>query len=103
MLLIGEAIQRGEKPAHLQLPYFARKFRMDKELLRTIFRKRYGIPFRDYVTLQRLNYLKQLLRGPKQVKVLSIELGYRKPCVFSTEFKRLSGIGPREYRNSSID
>jgi AraC family transcriptional regulator len=93
-------IRQGVKPRQLQLPQMAKRFRMDPKILRVVFQQRYNMSLQAFVTQERLNYLQELLAGTKPVKVIALELGYKRSSNFSCDFIRMAGIGPRAWRRT---
>jgi AraC-like DNA-binding protein len=93
-------IRKGAKPSSLQLSMIAKRFNVDKKVLRTVFKQRHGMTLIKFVTTERLKYLQDLLATTKPVKVIALELGYKRSSNFSCDFIRMAGIGPRAWRRS---
>lgn len=65
-----------------------------------LFRATTGQTVRQWVDAQRIEKARRLLTETRiPLKVIAFDLGFANQSVFSTAFKRLSGVSPREYRN----
>ena len=66
---------------------------------RRIFDGQFGISPKEYIIRRRIEYAKTLLAsGQLSVGEIATLCGYTEPCHFSREFKKHTGIPPREYR-----
>ena len=66
-----------------------------------LFKKRTGSNFIEYVTNVRIEKAKELLTGSnKNIKEISMEVGYSDANYFSRAFKKNVGISPTEYNLS---
>ena len=64
-----------------------------------LFKKRTGSNFIEYVTNVRIEKAKELLTGSnKNIKEISMEVGYSDANYFSRAFKKNVGISPTEYK-----
>lgn len=55
----------------------------------------------QYITTEKINYAKYLLRNTKEpISSIAESLGYATPSYFSKVFKHAVGISPTEYRNT---
>jgi AraC family transcriptional regulator len=65
-----------------------------------LFRATTGQTVRQWVDAQRIAKARRLLTQTRiPLKVIAFDLGFANQSVFSTAFKRLAGVSPREYRN----
>ena len=66
--------------------------------LRRLFTARFGISPKEYILRKRLDYACQLLSsGQFEVAEVAFLCGYAEPCHFSREFKRRTGVSPKDY------
>ena len=64
-----------------------------------LIRKATGFSAREFLRRRRLDYAKQLLRySPKTIGEIGEELGYSNQFHFSSFFRGMTGISPRDYR-----
>ena len=64
-----------------------------------IFSRDSGDTYKEYLTRVRINRARELLRTtPLSVNEISQRTGYTDPHYFSTVFKRLTGMAPRDFR-----
>lgn len=65
-----------------------------------LFRATTGQTVRQWVDAHRVAKARRLLTETRiPLKVIAFDLGFANQSVFSTAFKRLAGVSPREYRN----
>jgi len=63
------------------------------------FKSEFKITFQQYLTQQRINEAKRLLRNPNaSVTDISFTVGFRDPSYFSRMFKRCTGLSPSCFR-----
>lgn len=66
----------------------------------TLFKKVTGVNFIDYVTENRINKAKALLKDTQfNIGEVSLKVGYKDARYFSKKFKEMIGITPQMYRN----
>lgn len=64
-----------------------------------IIRKATGMSAKDFLKKRRFEYAKRLLRySAKSMGEIALELGYSNQFHFSSFFKSMQGVSPREYR-----
>lgn len=65
----------------------------------TVFSRKMGRTFIDYLTSVRISKAKELLAGTdRKLSSIAMEVGYNDPNYFSHVFKKREGISPKEYR-----
>jgi len=64
-----------------------------------VFKKEVGVNFIDYLTKERIDNAKYLIRNTnKSVKQISRDVGYNDSNYFSRVFKKHSGYSPSAYK-----
>ena len=64
-----------------------------------MFKKEVGVNFIDYLTKERIDNAKYLIRNTnKSVKQISRDVGYNDSNYFSRVFKKHSGYSPSAYK-----
>jgi AraC family transcriptional regulator of adaptative response / methylphosphotriester-DNA alkyltransferase methyltransferase len=67
--------------------------------LQRVFREVGNTTFRAFLTRVRMSRaLEDLHSGPRPVKAIAHEVGYRQPAQFAKAFRRFHGLAPREAR-----
>jgi AraC family transcriptional regulator of arabinose operon len=67
-----------------------------------LFRQQTGSTPQQFVEQQRIAHARQLLElSSRSIKQIAGELGFGTQFYFSQRFKKLVGVGPREYRNGA--
>ena len=68
-----------------------------------LFKKEKGITFIEYLTNQRINKAKELLKGSNySIKEICREIGYSDPNYFTKVFKKIESVSPSKYRNNNL-
>lgn len=76
-------------------------FYLTPEYLAKLYKKKTGMNLKDYINEYRIEKAKELLRsGDKNVSDIAEIVGFDNFSYFSTLFKKLSGLSPKEYKNS---
>lgn len=84
---------------NLTLKSIADKFYMNPAYLGQLFRKTYGVYFRDYFRQVRINEAKKRLRQTDmRVYEIADDVGFENPDYFVTQFKKEVGMTPMKYR-----
>lgn len=84
---------------NLTLKDIAKKFYMNPAYLGQLFKKEYGIYFRDYNRQVRINEAKKRLRQTDlRVYEIAEEVGFENPDYFVTQFRKEVGMTPMNYR-----
>lgn len=76
----------------------ARDFGFERSYLYRIFKKRYGIGIKDYITAVRLERAEEFLKSGFSVKESAHMVGYEDEFNFSKTFKKRFGIAPSSVR-----
>ncbi|GAA0075656.1 hypothetical protein UT300005_00340 [Clostridium sp. CTA-5] len=84
-------LESGAKSCNLSIFYFSKLFKRD-----------IGMKFVDYINLYKIEKAKDLLVNTDMTIIdISINLGYDESGYFSKVFKKIVGVTPSVYRNSS--
>ncbi len=77
---------------------------MNRKYISEVFRQRTGELLIDYITRVKMVRAARLLsQGTLKTYEIALQLGYRDTEYFSRLFKKLTGINPSEYRNTTSD
>ncbi len=94
-----EAIERDFMSCDVTIEHLAKLCGVSEVYLRKIFNNKFGISPKEYVIRKRIEYAKHLLvSGHMSVSEVANLCGYTEPCHFSREFKKRTGISPRDFR-----
>lgn len=64
-----------------------------------LFKSEVGMPFTQYVKQRRMVKASRLLETTfEPIKAIAYEVGYNNPDYFESEFKKVYGLTPSEYR-----
>ena len=86
--------------ANISLEDIAQKFNLTPNYLSTLFKRKFGVKFTDYLTDLRLNRAKQLLAGSTlSVRAISEQVGYFSQSHFNKVFQKKENCSPLEYRS----
>lgn len=95
-------IDRNYADANLSLNLLSEKFGLSPRYLSRIFKDVYGDKFVDYMTEVRINRAKELLRETADsVQEIAEKVGYVHAVSFNRAFKKITGLTPGDYRNTS--
>jgi AraC family transcriptional regulator of arabinose operon len=87
----------------LTLEDISREVRLSKSYLNVIFKKYAGRAPIDFFIRLRIGEASKLLRQENsRVYEVSTQMGYTDPYYFSRIFRKITGMSPREYKNSSV-
>lgn len=89
---------------NISLRNLGEKYYMNSSYLGQVFRKKYNMSFKDYLTNIRINEAaKQLVTSEKKINQISEEVGYLDCDYFIRKFIEIKGCTPSKYRkNNSI-
>ena len=75
---------------------------MASDFLKKIFRSVYGQPIATYMKESRIHKAMELLRDCRaRVYEVAEQVGYKDITYFSSTFKKLTGMSPSEYQDTS--
>ncbi len=84
----------------LSLARLAAKCYFNPAYLSRLFKQNAGVNLLSYINDSRINRARELLAGTDmKIHEIAARVGYDSPSYFTQFFKRLSGIGPQEYRD----
>lgn len=84
---------------NLTLKRIASKFFMNPVYLGQLFKKTYGVYFRDYLLEVRIEKAKQILRQTDmRIYEVAEQVGFGSPDYFVTQFEKMEGSTPSKYR-----
>ncbi|MFI5937508.1 AraC family transcriptional regulator [Actinoplanes sp. NPDC051494] len=99
---IGAALRavHDDPGHHWTLEELARIARMSRSGFAATFRNRVGRPPLDYLIEWRMQLARAALRTENSLTAIAEDIGYRSESAFSTAFRRVVGVSPREFRVS---
>ena len=84
------------------LDFFAKKFNITSSYFSRLFYKSIGVSFKQYLTVIRLEYAKQLLKeNVLPIIDVGYECGFNTPSQFYRAFKKEYGMAPSDYRKKN--
>ena len=85
---------------YLTQEFVASLFYLNRSYLSTLFRKKTGMKFVDYLNEVRIEKAKELLcSSDRKMYQISKAVGYDNPKYFFRIFKKKTGCSPEQYRN----
>lgn len=89
--------------ADLSLEALAKKFKISPATLSRYFLNYLHESPRQYIIHRRMDAARQMLRdGNTSIKVIADRLGYCDQLYFSSDFKRRTGVSPRDFRKQFL-
>jgi len=89
---------------NLTLKKIASKFYMNPVYLGQLFKKTYGVYFKDYLLEVRIEKAKQILRQTDmRIYEVAEKVGFGSPDYFVTQFEKMEGSTPSKYRQRIIN
>lgn len=82
----------------ITLREIAEKFQVSVSTVTQLFQKKSDTTFHQYLTLQRMQLAKQLIRERVPLEEVGKQVGYVDHSTFYRAFRQTFGISPREYR-----
>lgn len=93
-------IQENFSDPDISLNTLAQEVALSPSHFSTVFSQAMGKTFIDYLTDQRIQLAKQLLKETNlKLAEITFQIGYNDPNYFSFLFKKKQGLSPTEYRN----
>ena len=90
-------VYQGERIALQEL---AEAFEVSPNYLSQIFKKNMDMGISEYVTMQKINESKHLLKETNmKIYEISDSLVFESAFYFSKVFKKMTGIAPKDFRN----
>ena len=87
----------------ITLKYLSKLYFIDEQYLCKLFKRETGIGFVDYINNTRIANAKRLLViSSSKINSIAFEVGYNNLSHFNKTFRKLTGLTPKEYRNSKI-
>lgn len=89
--------------SNLGVAQIAERIQMTPQYLSTFFKKHQGQNLLDYITTKRIQQSKQFMQN-KELTIVQIaqKVGYNNDVVFIRAFKKLEGVTPGKYRETSL-
>ena len=93
------AFVRAHVTEDIDLNYIAEMFGKTPGYIGTLFRRENGLGFNEFVTSERIELAKKLLKDSSvSVQKVGEKCGYYNPKYFSIVFKKAEGISPKAYQ-----
>ena len=87
---------------NISLRNLGEKYYMNSSYLGQVFRKKYNVSFKDYLTNIRINEAaKQLIMTDKKINQIAEEVGYMDCDYFIRKFIEIKGCTPSKYRKNN--
>ncbi len=84
----------------LSLAGLADRFKLTVPYLSAAFKKNFGISFKNFLTLKRIEYAKFLLRtSEKPVTDIALECGFENLSTFERSFRKTTGSNAKQFRS----
>ena len=88
---------------NLSLKSLSEKYFINSAYLGQIFKKQYGISFKDYLNNFRIDRAAELLiRSDEKIYLIATEVGFNNTDYFISKFVQLKGITPLQYRKQRM-
>lgn len=85
--------------SNLTLRELSQKYYVNNSYLGQVFRKKYGVSFKDYLCDYRIDKAAEALIGTdKKITIIAEEVGYKDIDYFTTKFIEKKGMSPAKYR-----
>lgn len=82
----------------ISLQHLANQADMDRHYFCRLFKKHAGKSPMEFLSLMRIKKSIDLLNTAENISMIAIKVGFNTPGNFSRQFKRITGVTPREYR-----
>ncbi len=99
--LLIKKTQSGELEEHFSISkYLAKAFNKEYSSLSRLFSQVEGVTIEQFFILQKIEKVKEwLLYGEMNLNEIAFQLGYSSTAHLSTQFKKVTGLTPREFKN----
>lgn len=88
---------------NLSLKSLSEKYYINSAYLGQIFKRQYGIPFKDYLNNYRIDRSAELLlRSDEKIYLIASAVGFNNTDYFISKFVQIKGITPLQYRKQYI-
>ena len=102
--LIGRIVELTEKHFHdpeLSVEEIGRELSYHPKYISRVFKEKMGVTFSEYLRSVRIKYAITLFdHGIDSVKNVALLSGFSDPLYFSTMFKNIVGVSPKEYKST---
>ena len=89
---------------NLSLKSLSEKYYINSAYLGQIFKKQYGISFKDYLNNYRIDRATELLiRSDEKIYLIANEVGFNNTDYFISKFVQLKGTTPLQYRKQRMN
>ena len=86
----------------LSLARISKAVNVSASYFSTLFKQATGLNFSDYLARGRVEKAKNLLLNPNlRISEVAFEVGFQSLSQFNRSFRRIAGVSPKEYRNST--
>ncbi len=82
----------------ITLETLAKEFYLSESSISAGFRKSFSVPFREYLTVQRIRLSQKLISEGVELTEIPRRVGFEDYSNFYRSFRKKVGMGPREYR-----
>jgi len=99
--LLIKKVQSGDIGEHFSISGFlAKELNKDYSSISRLFSEVEGITIEQFFILQKIEKAKELLiYGEMNLNEISYQLGYSSAAHLSAQFKKVTGLSPREFKN----
>jgi AraC-like DNA-binding protein len=84
------------------LPLAARKFGVSKTTFSREFTRYIGLPFSEFLLMQRIEKARRLLGSEMPIKEVADACGFQSATYFQQIFKRKAGLPPGAFRKKKL-
>lgn len=99
--LLIKKVQSGDIGEHFSISSFlAKELNKDYSSISRLFSEVEGITIEQFFILQKIEKVKELLiYGEMNLNEITYQLGYSSAAHLSAQFKKVTGLSPREFKN----